>query len=303
MEWLQLHLVAPRERVATIEEALLASGATAVTLGEHGAEPVLEPAPGETPLWPTVVLSALYDGTTAPEPLLERLRGLLGDGFPLECRWEVLADRAWEREWLQHFAPARFGERLWVCPDGSAPGAADAVVLRLDPGLAFGTGTHPTTALCLEWLDAHPPLGLAVVDYGCGSGILGIAALLLGAAAVRAIDIDPQALAATRANAARNAIGAARLAAGTPETLDTAVPADLLLANILAQPLIQLAPRFARLVRPGGTALLSGVLDAQADAVVAACAPWFRCAETVHREQWCRIALVRGDTAAPPAPG
>ncbi len=209
---------------------------------------------------------------------------------------------AWEREWLQHFAPIRCGERLWVCPHGHALDAPGAVILRLDPGLAFGTGTHPTTALCLGWLDAHATAGEAVIDYGCGSGILGIAALLLGAAKVRAVDIDPQALLATRDNAARNGISEAQLAVSAPEALSAAEPADLLLANILAGPLVALAPRFAALLRPGGTAVLSGVLEAQSAEVIHAASQWFTLEELAGSEGWSRIALRRNEAPADRSP-
>jgi len=243
-------------------------------------------------------VSALFEADTARDATLAALRGLLGGALPAGCRWELVADRAWEREWLQYFEPRRFGERLWVGPEAKLPPAAQGIVLRLDPGLAFGTGTHPTTALCLEWLDAHPPAGLEVIDYGCGSGILGIAALLLGARHLNAVDIDPQAVLATRDNAARNDIDPARFAVGEPAMLDGQPPARLLLANILAAPLQQLAPRFAQLLPPGATALLSGVLTSQAEGVVAAYLPWFELRERSEREQWCRIELRRSGRPA-----
>jgi ribosomal protein L11 methyltransferase len=295
VEWLQLHLVVPAARIAACEDALLASGALSVTLGEGGDRPVLEPGVGEMPLWSEVNLSALFDPATPRDPVVAALRPALDARSLAAARWEVLAERAWEREWLRHFAPLRCGTRLWVCPHGQALDAPGAVVLRLDPGLAFGTGTHPTTALCLEWLDAQPPQGLEVIDYGCGSGILGIAALLLGARHVRAVDIDPQALLATRDNAARNGLDATQLEAGAPGSLAGA--ADLLLANILAGPLAALAPRLATLTREGGHAVLSGILGAQATAVITAYAPWFEHTGTTLREDWCRIVL-RRNTAA-----
>jgi ribosomal protein L11 methyltransferase len=299
MDWLQLHLVAPAPRTEALEDALLSLGAVAVTLGERGGQPVLEPGVGEMPLWPEVALSALFEHDTPRAPVL----AALGEGFEpailASARWEVLADRPWERAWLQHFAPIRCGERLWVCPHGADLHEEDAIILRLDPGLAFGTGTHPTTALCLEWLDAHPPAGLEVIDYGCGSGILGIAALLLGARRVHAVDIDPQALLATRENGERNGVEPARLLVGPPDALDPGQGAGLLLANILAGPLCELAPSFATLLRPGACAVLSGVLGrAQADAVRAACAPWFETLGIVAREDWWRIELRRSQASA-----
>lgn len=292
MGWLQLRLVATANDVGGLEDALLAAGALAVTLGDHRDVPILEPGVGETPLWPEVDLIALFDEGIDREEIDRRLVAACA---PMSTRssWEHIEDRAWEREWLQHFEPLRFGEHFWVCPGGMSVPDADATILHLDPGLAFGTGTHPTTALCLQWLATQPLAGLRVIDYGCGSGILAIAALLLGAAAARAIDIDPQALEATQLNARRNGLPADVLAIGEPAMLDDDAPADLLLANILAGPLIELAPRLARLVVPGGRAVLSGILSEQEATVRGAWAPWFGHVETVEHDSWCRIVLQR----------
>ena len=211
---------------------------------------------------------------------------------------ETLADRAWEREWLNDFKPMRFGRRLWICPGGqlpTTPQANDTVLIELDPGLAFGTGTHPTTALCLEWLDAADVAGKRVIDYGCGSGILAIAAAKSGATAVSAVDIDPQALIATRDNAERN--GVAQLI--TPRLVEgaTLAPADILLANILAGPLESLAPTFASLVPTGGRVVLSGILRNQAEAVATTYAAWFDIAPAVVRDDWARLDGVRRATS------
>ena len=293
MDWLQLHLAAPAAQVPAVEDALHAAGAVAVSFGELGDREVIEPGVGEMPLWDEVAIAALFEIEASREDILAILTGELGGTMPAAHRWEVLEDRPWEREWLQHFQPIRCGERLWVCPHGHEVEAPGAVILRLDPGLAFGTGTHQTTALCLEWLDAQARAGEQVIDYGCGSGILGIAALLLGAAHVCAVDIDPQALTATRDNANRNDIAPERLVVGEPGLLEATRAADLLLANILAGPLIELAPRLASLTRPGGRAVLSGVLREQAEDVCAAYAPWFGGAEVSSRDNWCRIVLQR----------
>jgi ribosomal protein L11 methyltransferase len=206
---------------------------------------------------------------------------------PAPC-FEVLPDKAWEREWLKDFKPMRFGRRLWVCPGGLPAGDPGAVRIELDPGLAFGTGTHPTTALCLEWLDAQDVAGRQVVDYGCGSGILAIAAARLGAASVLAMDIDPQALIATQENAGRNDVAARIAVTGDPAL--AAGSADLLLANILAGPLVDLAPRFARAVRTDGRLALSGLLLEQAGTVTAAYRPWFDIATTATRDGWALLA-------------
>jgi ribosomal protein L11 methyltransferase len=301
VDWLQLHLSAPAEQVPAVEDALHVAGAVAVSFGELGDREVIEPGVGEMPLWDEVAIAALFEIDASRADILAVLGAELGSSLPAEHRWEVLEDRPWEREWLQHFEPIRCGERLWVCPHGHEVDAAGAVILRLDPGLAFGTGTHQTTALCLEWLDGHADTGTQVIDYGCGSGILGIAALLLGAARVRAVDIDPQALIATRDNANRNAIASERLLVGEPGLLDAAQPADVLLANILAGPLVELAPRLAALTRPGGHAVLSGVLFEQAETVCAAYAPWFGAPEVAQRDEWCRIVMERRANAAAPA--
>lgn len=291
MPWLQLHLIALREHVADVEDALLESGALSITLGDPHDAPILEPGVGETPLWPTVRLSALFEADFMRELAQQRL-------LPLQtqlvgnARWECVEDRVWEREWLQHFQPMRFGRRLWVCPTDARIDDSDAIVVRLDPGLAFGTGTHPSTALCLEWLDANPPRGLEVIDYGCGSGILSLAAALLGARRVEALDIDPQALVATRSNATINGIDADRLLISKPE-FTTPDGVDLLLANILAGVLIELAPEFATMVRAGGHAVLAGILQSQAAAVRDAYARWFECLETGDRAEWCRLVLRR----------
>jgi len=283
---LQLTLDIGSRDPAPFEDALFELGAVSVTLEDAADDPVLEPAPGETPLWPTVIVKAVFGQEADTDVLAACLAQALPDA-PAP-RFETLPDKAWEREWLKDFRPMRFGRRLWVCPGGMPTGAPDAIRIELDPGLAFGTGTHPTTALCLEWLDAQEIAGREVVDYGCGSGILAIAAAKLGAGSVRAMDIDPQALIATRDNAQRNAV-AARLDVTSDPSLAPA-GTDVLLANILARPLVELAPRFARAVRPGGQLALSGLLLEQAETVTAAYRPWFDIATTATRDGWALLA-------------
>jgi ribosomal protein L11 methyltransferase len=260
-----------------------------VTLEDAADDPVLEPGPGETPLWPTVIVKALFDADTDPAALARALAEALPDG-PTP-RFEVLADQAWERVWLEDFRPMCFGRRLWVCPGGLPAGAADAIRIELDPGLAFGTGTHPTTALCLEWLDGQDLADCSVVDYGCGSGILAVAAAKLGAANVVAVDIDPQALIATRDNALRNRVAGALTVTG--ELALAPRGADVVLANILAGPLIELAPRFAEALVPGGRLALSGLLPGQADAVTAAYRPWFHIETITTRDGWVLLSARR----------
>jgi len=283
---LQLTLDIGSHDPGPFEDALFGLGAVSVTLEDAADDPVLEPAPGETPLWPTVVVKAVFSADADADVIRACLAQALPDA-PAP-HFETLPDKAWEREWLKDFKPMRFGRRLWVCPGGLPAGAPDAIRIELDPGLAFGTGTHPTTALCLEWLDARTVDGLTVVDYGCGSGILAIAAAKLGAGSVLAMDIDPQALIATHDNAERNGVSA-RIAI-TADALLAADSADLLLANILAGPLVELAPRFAQAVRPGGHLALSGLLLEQADTVTSAYRPWFDIATGATRDGWALLA-------------
>ncbi len=267
-----------------VEAACFEAGALAVTYSDQRDDPVLEPLPGEVRLWPATRLQALFDAGSLPPAQLVFLAADIGCDVG---RLQVCAveDKAWEREWLRDFKPMRFGERLWIQPSHMAVDAPDAVIVELDPGLAFGTGTHPTTRLCLEYLDtaAHADGGLAglrVVDYGCGSGVLAVAALKLGAAEALVHDIDPQALTATRDNADRNGVADRLQVFATQEDLMAAVAAadshsgsggaDIVLANILAGPLQELAPQLRALLKPGGTLVLAGLLDEQADELVAA---------------------------------
>jgi len=302
MPFLKLELDLGARDPEPFEDALFATGATSVTLADAADDPVLEPAPGMTPLWPTVRIEALFDEATDPLSVLAGLQSMLDEPLPGH-RFSVLGDRAWEREWLKDFRPMRFGKRLWVCPGGQKPPGeamdepgSPPVVLELDPGLAFGTGTHPTTALCLEWLDAMDLRGRTVIDFGCGSGILAVAALKLGAASAIGVDIDPQALVASRDNAGRNGV-ADRLhlqAASQP----LAGQADVLLANILAGPLLALADEIKDRVLPGGRIALSGILAAQAEAVAERYAAWFDMNPASTLGDWIRLDGVRRTRSA-----
>ncbi len=265
MAWLQLRLDTHPDQVETLETLMLASGAVAVTMEDNADQPVLEPGVGETPLWGQIRLTGLYPADTAMASVLTT--------FPTQLlqqanqRVEILEDKDWEREWMQHYRPMPFGQRLWVCPSWMEPPDPTAVNLLLDPGLAFGTGTHPTTALCLSELDSMALDGQCVVDYGCGSGILAVAALRLGASTALGVDNDPQALAATRDNANRNGILATALEVALPGAYDRLAwsqRSDVVIANILAGPLVELADTLLGLLKPGGTLLLSGLLDKQA---------------------------------------
>jgi ribosomal protein L11 methyltransferase len=290
MAWLELSITVDRETVAAAEEALEALGALAVTLQDDADLPVLEPEPGTTPLWPVVQVCGLFDVASDRNRLVDGLRHLPGAVRPDRIRWREVVDRDWTRAWMDRFRPMRFGKRLWIVPgDMEIPFDPANVAIALDPGLAFGTGTHPTTALCLEWLEAQTAVAGCVVDYGCGSGVLGIAAARLGAARVVCVDNDPQALEATAANAARNAVSG-RVHCLAPESfLETG--ADFLLANILAGPLVQLAPRLTACVKAGGRIVLSGLLEEQLEAVAAAYRPACAVTAAAARDGWARLEL------------
>ncbi|MHB8814159.1 MAG: 50S ribosomal protein L11 methyltransferase [Steroidobacteraceae bacterium] len=268
------------------EAACLACGAIAVTFvdaDDRDTSPVLEPAPGEFRLWQAARIQALFAQAADRDSIVRELSRTLGID-PALLRARELADRAWEREWLRDFHAMRFGRRLWVCPHHEQVDEPGAAVVRMDPGLAFGTGTHPTTALCLEWLDAHPPLDGAVVDFGCGSGVLALAALRLGARSASCFDIDPQALIATRDNGAANGLGDRVRLCDSPAAI--AGGADLLLANILSGPLVELAPRFADIVRPAGALVLSGLMEREVSEVTRAYDAWFDIRIFGVRESW-----------------
>jgi ribosomal protein L11 methyltransferase len=291
MSWLELKLALGGLDAERVEEALEGVGALSVTLEDAGDEPIYEPDADKPSLWSDTHLTALFPAEVHMDSVLSRLKMGLGLAELPAHRVEPLEDRDWVREWLKDFKPMRFGRRLWICPTAYAPPDPGAINLVLDPGLAFGTGTHATTALCLEWLDGAALKDALVVDYGCGSGILAIAAARLGAATVWAVDNDPQALVASRDNAARN---------GVTEKLSICLPpafpsmqADVLLANILAGPLVSLASTFAAHLKPGGRLVLSGILKSQEPDIRRAYAAEFAELETQAKEDWIRIIAVR----------
>lgn len=291
MTWLQLEVTLEAAEIERVEAALLSAGALSVSCSDAGAQPLYEPDPQHPPLWHDTQLTAMFPETTDPDGLRAVLQAAL---HPLRLpshRFLRLEDREWEREWLKDFKPMRFGRRLWIVPSAYAPPDPDAINIRLDPGLAFGTGTHATTALCLEWLETADLTGKTVMDYGCGSGILAIAAARLGASCVWAMDNDPQALTATHANAGRNQVSDIVKIHASDDKLT--VQADLLLANILAGPLVELAPRFAALLKPGGSLVLSGILKDQRDAIQGAYASQFRFTGEAQCQEWLRLDGLR----------
>ena len=303
MDWLQFVMRLDDLDPAVVENAFERLGACSVTFSDAGDDPILEPGPGETPLWSNTAVTGLFPADADMALLRAALPDELGIAVLPAHRVEALEDRVWEREWLVDCGPMRFGRRLWVCPGThaggpsgphgiaaeAAPAAPAAVIVRLDPGLAFGTGAHPTTAMCLEWLDGIDLRGKSVLDYGCGSGILAIAALKLGAAAATALDVDPQALVATRRNAADNGVEVA--VCGDDGVLEGRF--DVILANILAATLVEFADSITSRLARGGMLALSGVLCEQAREVMAAYGARIDFDEIVTRERdgqtWSRL--------------
>ncbi|QBJ10212.1 50S ribosomal protein L11 methyltransferase [Rahnella aceris] len=292
MPWIQLKINTTGNDAETLSDALIESGAVSVTFQDTHDNPVFEPLPGETLLWGDTDAIGLYDAETDMDEVIVMLENepLLGKGFV--HRIEQLEDKDWEREWMDNFHPMRFGERLWICPSWRDVPDPNAVNVMLDPGLAFGTGTHPTTAMCLQWLDSLDLTDKTVIDFGCGSGILAIAALKLGAKHVVGIDIDPQAIQASRDNAERNGVSE-RLSLYLPKDQPDNLSADVVVANILAGPLRELAPLISVLPVAGGHLGLSGVLASQAQSVADAYKDQFELDPVAEKEEWCRITGVK----------
>ncbi|MEC5319998.1 50S ribosomal protein L11 methyltransferase [Brenneria populi subsp. brevivirga] len=292
MPWIQLKINTSGSHAEQLGDALIDSGAVSVTFQDTHDTPVFEPLPGETRLWGDTDVIGLYDAETEMAGVIAALERepLLGAGF--KHKIEQLEDKDWEREWMDNFHPMRFGERLWICPSWRDVPDPTAVNVMLDPGLAFGTGTHPTTALCLQWLDGLDLQGKTLIDFGCGSGILAIAALKLGAARAIGIDIDPQAIQASRDNAQRNGVSE-RLELYLPQQQPDGLRADVVVANILAGPLRELAPLISELPKAGAHLGLSGVLATQAADVAAAYQEQFQLDPVAEKEEWCRITGIR----------
>ncbi|MGH8147449.1 MAG: 50S ribosomal protein L11 methyltransferase [Rhodanobacteraceae bacterium] len=305
MPWLELQLTIDAATQPQAEAALEDVGALSVTLMDADADTpdeaaIFEPGVGDTPLWHSLILLALFDADADRGSLLQALHDALPELAPDRFAFREVADQDWERAWMDRFRPMRFGRRLWIYPWNiePPPGDDEAVIVRLDPGLAFGTGTHPTTALCLAWLDSTKLAGKTIIDYGCGSGVLAIAALKLGAVHAIGVDNDPQALTASRDNATRNGV-AENLRAFLPDELPVDTQADVFVANILAGPLAELAPRFAALCKPGVPFALSGILAGQEIELLEryrACGFDDLC--VTQREDWIRIGGSAGGTPA-----
>ncbi len=295
MPWLQLKLDTTPEQAEQASELLSELGAAAVTFEDAKDQPIFEPDPGETRLWGSTRVIGLFETDADMVLITTLLQQRLGSDALHHLHVDPLEDKDWERAWMENFKPIRCGERLWICPSWHTPTEANSVNVILDPGLAFGTGTHPTTWLCLKWLDANPPVAKTVIDFGSGSGILAVAAALLGATHVTAVDHDPQAILATHDNAKKNQVNN-RIEAYLPKPFQnrpTGEPVDLMLANILANPLIELAPQLAALVKPGGQIVLSGILIEQAEAVSERYQHWFEMAPMTTQEEWVRLDGIR----------
>jgi len=287
MPWIQVSVAATDNNFHLVEETLLSLGAQSITFKDAADNPILEPGPGETPLWKDAIITGLFDDSHIVEILRKQIRQHL-DNDKLDVEISSLPDQDWTRAWMDAFKPMLFGKHLWVCPKHIEPPDPQAVNLRLDPGLAFGTGTHPTTSLCLRWLDAHVCAESGyrnVLDYGCGSGILAIAAIMLGAKAADCVDIDDQALQATRDNAEVNQV-LHQISTYQPPDLEANGEYELVLANILSGPLTELAPMLAKHCRPGSDLVLSGILSDQAESVSLAYAEFFNMSTTETLDDW-----------------
>ncbi|MCF7355297.1 50S ribosomal protein L11 methyltransferase [Vibrio sp. CK2-1] len=290
MPWIQIKLNATDTNAEAIGDMLMEeTGALSVTFLDAKDTPVFEPLPGETRLWGETDILALYDAEIDTQLVLNQIKGsqMLSDDFAYKI--EQIEDKDWEREWMDNFHPMQFGKRLWICPSWREIPDPSAVNVMLDPGLAFGTGTHPTTSVCLEWLEGLDLEGKTVIDFGCGSGILAIAAIKLGAAKVIGIDIDPQAILASRDNAERNGV-ADQLELFLPQDQPEGLIADVVVANILAGPLRELSGVITSLVKPSGLLAMSGVLDSQAADVATYYQDTFELDPIIEQQEWCRIS-------------
>lgn len=294
MKWLQIHITVHQDQVDLTETLLMSLGAVSVTLDDAENQDLLEPLPGETPLWNKVIVTGIYQDDEHDPVDASKLEAFIHAQLPdAPIRSEVLEDQVWERSWMDYYEPIQIGEKFWIVPEWLEPPEADAVNIKLDPGLAFGTGNHASTFLCLQWLGKTDLKDKIVIDYGCGSGILGVAALLLGAQKVYATDIDPQAVLATQQNAELNGVQH-NLYVGLPEEFNQAFKgqkADVMVANILAGPLMALAPEFSTLIKSEGEFALAGVIEEQVADVSSVYSEFFDIVEVEKREEnWCRIS-------------
>jgi|TARA_B110000238_G_scaffold191634_1_gene226045 ribosomal protein L11 methyltransferase len=292
MAWWQLSVQSSAAELEQTEDSLLELGAVAITLSDAKDEPLYEPLPGDTPIWQHSIVTGLFTQKQSLEALYDGLIERLPEHQIHTAKKTIVDDQDWCRVHLKYFKPIQCAEKLWIVPSWHEPPDPSAVNIQLDPGLAFGTGGHATTALCLSWLGEHDIQNQSVIDYGCGSGILAIAAFKLGAGELHSVDIDPQALAASRENASRNNIDPALLNITLPEDFKSE-PVDLLMANILSGPLVGFAPKFAELVKSEGQILLSGILQTQANDIKKAYLPFFDLDPICIKEDWIRVSGTR----------
>jgi ribosomal protein L11 methyltransferase len=288
MAWHQISVITNEETAPKIADFFSDLGAVSVTYMDAEDEPVYEPAIGETKIWTYTRVIALYELSADPAQIRHQTLEHFQQNYLRHWDFEEVADQAWERTWMEYYHPMKFADKLWICPTGQEQKEKDTVCMILDPGLAFGTGTHPTTALCLEWLASHDLSGKTVVDYGCGSGILAIASLLLGADKAYAVDIDPQAITATMANSEKNQVQD-KIICCLPTQFETDRKVDVVLANILAKPLIEMAKPLTDLLVSGGQLVLSGILAEQAQAVIDAYQPYVALDQLAQQEDWVRL--------------
>lgn len=294
MKWLQIHITVDQAQVEFTETLLSSLGAVSVTLDDAENQDLLEPLPGETPLWNKVIVTGIYAQEDEEQLDVTALETFIRAQLPdAPIRSEFLEDQVWERTWMDYYEPIQIGEKFWIVPEWLTPPEADAINIKLDPGLAFGTGNHASTFLCLQWLGKTDLKDKIVIDFGCGSGILAVAALLLGAKKVYATDIDPQAVLATRQNAELNGV-LDGLYVDLPEAFNQAFKskqADVLVANILAGPLMALAENFSQLVKPQAEFALAGVIEEQVEDVSQVYSQYFKILQVEQREEhWCRIS-------------
>ncbi|WP_394753579.1 50S ribosomal protein L11 methyltransferase [Crenothrix sp.] len=288
MAWHQLSVISDEHTAPLIADFFSDLGAVSVTYMDAEDEPVYEPAIGETKIWSNTQVIALYELDADPDAIKAQVIEHFQSQALLNWQYDEIGDQAWERAWMEFYKPMKFADKLWVCPTDQQQHEPKTVCLILDPGLAFGTGTHPTTALCLEWLASHDLTGKTVIDYGCGSGILAVAAVLLGAKIAHAVDIDPQAITATESNALKNNVQD-KIHCYLPNDFPV-LQADIVLANILAKPLIDMSEMIASLLVPNGTLILSGILHEQADAVITAYQSHIALQPLVQQEDWIRLS-------------
>ena len=289
MPWIQLRVSTNEEKAEQVSDMLMGWGAQAVSFVDAQDTPIYEPMPGEVIYWTNTVVVGLFDAEHPMDKVVKQLEQVSFFKDGVDYKLEQLEDKDWEREWMDNFHPIKFGTRLWVCPSWRDIPDPTAVNVMLDPGLAFGTGTHPTTALCMQWLDATIEPQQTVVDFGCGSGILGIAALKLGAKRVIGVDIDPQAIEASTANARRNNVEG-QIELYLPKDQPSDFQADVVVANILAGPLAELKQVISSYVKPGGKLALSGILESQAQSVIDAYSDEFSFDPIAMQEEWVRLS-------------